>query len=321
MRVGSDALAVDSEVAAVVARLPVIDIRGMSVEEVLTLKRGRRREAAEIVKAARRVETRQIDADGRMIPLKIYWPFGEGLHPVVMNIHGGGWVIGHPDIDDVLCHAITVGADCLTVSVDYRLAPEHPFPAGLEDCFAVLKWLGSKSCDLPIDKKRIAICGTSSGGNLAASTSLLARDNGGPSIAHQVLIYPVCDGGLDTQSYRKYNNLQPLTADSMRWNWERYIADSTRWLQPLASPLRAPDLRGLPPTFILTAEFDPLRDEGEEFGRRLSDAGVPVVVRRYDGVMHGFVSLAPNAKISRKAVDEIVAVIKQALPVEVARAD
>jgi acetyl esterase len=198
------------------------------------------------------------------------------------------------------------------LSVDYRLAPEAKYPVPVEDSYAALLWIVANAGRLGIDRRRIAVGGDSAGGNLATVMALLARDRRGPALALQVLIYPVTDHDLDTVSYRENATGYVLTRDAMRWFWDHYLAHEAQGREPYASPLRAPSLAGLPPALVITAEYDPLRDEGEAYAARLRDAGVPVTLTRYPGMFHGFVRLTKFLDQARTAVDEIAGSVQKA---------
>jgi len=246
-----------------------------------------------------RVEDRTIDGPGGSIPLRIYTPSRDGSLPVVVYFHGGGWVIGDIESHDRTCRALANRSGCVVVSVDYRLAPEHKFPAAAEDAYAATVWVAEHAGALDADGGRLAVAGDSAGGNLAAVVSLLARERGGPRIAFQLLIYPVTDFNLDTVSYLENGVGYSLTRDGMLWFWRHYLNDEAEGRHYMASPLQAESLTGLPPAHVITAEFDPLRDEGEAYAGRLQAAGVPVVCSRYDGMIHGFFS---NPQVLDKAV-------------------
>ncbi len=263
--------------------------------------------------SAARVEDRRIPGPGGEIPIRLYYPSGSGPFAAVVFFHGGGWVIGSIETHDAYCHALAKLSHCLVASVEYRLAPEHRYPAAAEDAYAATFWLSENAGGIQVDPRRIAVCGDSAGGNLAAVTSLMARDRGDPEIAFQVLIYPVTDFNFDTASYRNNGDGYLLTRDLMIWFWRHYIEDEETARQPYASPLRAEDLRGLPGALVLTAEFDPLLDEGEEYARRLETAGVPVILRRYEGLIHGFSRQWIRLDQSRKALEEVAATLRQKL--------
>jgi acetyl esterase len=198
------------------------------------------------------------------------------------------------------------------VSVDYRLAPEHRFPAAPEDCFAAVGWVAKNAAAIGADASRIALGGDSAGGNLTAAVALMARDRGGPRACHQLMVYPVTDHAFDTPSYRENAQGPLLTRDTMRAFWQLYLAREQDGRNPYASPLRATDLSGLPPAHVVTAEYDPLRDEGEAYGRRLAAAGVPTVVRRYDGMVHGFLGFSGQIDCAREAMADVVRGLERA---------
>ncbi|HUB44276.1 MAG TPA: alpha/beta hydrolase [Acetobacteraceae bacterium] len=230
-----------------------------------------------------------ISGPGGPLRLRIYRPLGEGPFPLLVFCHGSGFVLCSLDTHDGICRNLCAGAGCVVVSVDYRLAPEHKFPAGLDDCVLATRWAAQHAADLHADARRIAIAGDSAGGNLAAATALRLRDEGGPALCGQLLIYPVTDYHTPgTASYRENAEGYGLTRDTMMWFWNHYLADSADAANPLASPLRAGSLAGLPQALVVTAEFDPLRDEGEHYAARLRDAGVPAATSRWDGMNHGF---------------------------------
>lgn len=244
------------------------------------------------------------------IPLRVYTPPGPRPHPVLVYFHGGGWVTGDLDSSDTRCRILADWARCLVVSVDYRLAPEHPFPAAADDSFAATTWVAEHAAELGADPRRIAVGGDSAGGNLAAVVALMARDRGGPSLVFQYLVYPVVDCDLDRPSHKDNGRGYGLTREGMAWYFEQYVPDAARRTDPLVSPIRAKDLSGLPPALVITAEFDPLRDEGEAYAEALRAAGVPVTVTRYDGMVHGFVSQAREFDKGKQAVLESVAALR-----------
>lgn len=248
-----------------------------------------------------RVEDRRIPGPAGEIPVRVYAPQGRGPFPLVAFFHGGGFVLCSLETHDELCRAICRDAGAVVVSVDYRLAPEAKYPAAADDCYAATAWCAAHAAELGADPARLAVAGDSAGGNLAAVTALRARDLGGPPIRHQVLIYPVTDCACDTPSYRENAQGYGLTAEAMRWFWSHYLASAAQGREPYACPARAPDAKGLPPATVITAEFDPLRDEGEDYAAQLRAAGVPVVLKRYDGMIHGFVSMADMLDDARAA--------------------
>ena len=238
------------------------------------------------------------------VPVRVYRPAGELLGAVAF-FHGGGWVTGDLDTHDTACRGIANRSRSLVVAVDFRNAPEHPYPAGLDDCFAATEWLGSHAGDLGGPSGPLAVCGDSAGGNLAAAVALRARERGGPSLAAQVLVYPVLDRDFDRPSYLAAATGYGLTRDSMRWYWEQYRVDELDPLPAEVAPLRAEDLRGLPPALVVTCEFDPLRDEGAEYARRLAAAGVPVVHLDEPGMIHGHLRMAGVMARTEKTWEDI----------------
>jgi acetyl esterase len=258
------------------------------------------------------VTDHRVPVAGGEITVRAYSPGGPGPHPALVYYHGGGWVIGDLYTHDGLCRSLSAAAGCAVLSVDYRLAPEAKYPVPVEDSYAALLWIVANAGRLGIDRRRIAVGGDSAGGNLATVMALLARDRRGPALALQVLIYPVTDHDLDTVSYRENATGYVLTRDAMRWVWDHYLAHEAQGREPYASPLRAPSLAGLPPALVITAEYDPLRDEGEAYAARLRDAGVPVTLTRYPGMFHGFVRLTKFLDQARTAVDEIAGSVQKA---------
>jgi len=238
-----------------------------------------------------RVEDRELPASGGSIPVRLYRPDVPGPLPVLVYFFGGGWILGQIETCDAICRRLTNLVGCLTVAVGYRLAPEHKFPAAVTDCYEAVCWLASQAEQLELDAHRIAVGGDSAGGNLAAAVSLLIRDRGGPPLAGQLLVYPNTQYGAETESMR-FDDPALFNRRSVAWYWQHYLADPADGSDPLASPLLAPDLSGLPPALVITAEYDPLRDEGEQYAARLAEAGVPVEQRRYGGVMHGFFTMS-----------------------------
>jgi acetyl esterase/lipase len=251
------------------------------------------------------VEDRTIRGyQGKEIRVRIYTPEGTAPFPVLVYYHGGCWVFCTIDMYDHLCRALARRAGCVVVSVDYRLAPEHRFPTGVEDAYAAARWASENAARIGGDPSRIAVGGDSAGGNLAAVVSLLARDRAEFSPALQLLIYPITDiSTAETESYRTYSN-GFLSRDMMVWASNHYIREEGDRRNPAVSPLLAPDLRGLPPAFLVTAESDILRDEGEAYGERLAAAGVPVSGVRYRGVEHAFIVMAGKLDAGRQALED-----------------
>jgi acetyl esterase len=233
---------------------------------------------------------------------RMYRPDTGGGLPILVYYFGGGWSLGTLDTGDGVCRMLTNAADCVTISVEYRLAPEHTFPAAVEDCYAGAAWAAAHADELGADATRLAVGGDSSGGNLAAAVALLARDRGGPAITHQLLVYPNTDYQADTPSMREMNDEYFFNPASVRWYWGMYLAAPEDGANPLASPLRAGDLSGLPAATVITAEYDPLRDEAEAYAARLRAAGVPAEVIRHAGMMHGFFTMTGVLDTARTAV-------------------
>ncbi len=258
------------------------------------------------------VENRHIPGPAGEIPIRIYRPEGSGPFPIHLHYHGGGWVIGDLDTHDADCREICRQAGVVVIAVDYRLAPEHPYPAAVQDCLAAAKWAAENAADIGGLNGPVSVGGDSAGGNLAAVVSRLARDAGAPRINFQLLIYPVTDAAMATPSYEENSDGYMLTRQSMTWFWESYCNDSARRMEPDASPLRAADLSGLPPAHVMTAEFDPLRDEGEAYAKRLQEAGVAVTCERYDGLIHGFFSQARMVPAAQPALQAAAKVLRAA---------
>jgi acetyl esterase len=236
------------------------------------------------------VTERDIPGPGGALRIRIYRPSGADALPALVYLFGGGWVLGTIDTSDGICRALTNLAGCVTVSVGYRPAPEHRFPAAVHDCHAAVRWVAEHADELGIDGSRIAVGGDSAGGNLSAAVTLLARD-GGPALVHQLLVYPNTDYRSDTPSAREITDPLLFNRHSVDWYWRAYLASPDDGDHPLASPLRADDLGGLPPATVITAEYDPLRDQGEQYAQRLAEAGVPVRQVRFDGMIHGFFAM------------------------------
>ncbi len=236
------------------------------------------------------------------IPVRVYRVSKDKGQPVLVYFHGGGWVIGDLETHDGPCRQLALAADCTVVAIDYRLAPEHPFPASIDDCYRATQWVADNADSLGIDADKLSVAGDSAGGNLSASVRIKARDENGPEICFQLLIYPVTDARMNTVSYDDNSDGYLLTRESMQWFWNHYIGDD-HVDNPLASPLAASDHSKLPPACIITAEFDPLRDEGEAYGEALRQAGVTTKIVRFDGMIHGFFGMTDILDGSRQAMD------------------
>jgi len=260
------------------------------------------------------IEDLRLPGPAGEIPARVYSPEGAAAPSgALVYFHGGGWVIGSLETHDNLCKALANRSAARVVSVDYRLAPEHRWPAAAEDCYAAACHVAERGAALGIDGARLAVAGDSAGGNLAAVVALLARERGGPRLRHQVLIYPVTDHDFERASYRENGEGYFLTTDAMRWFWDHYVPERGRRDDWSAAPLRAEKLAGLPPATVITAEYDPLRDEGEAYAARLREAGVPTTLSRYDGQIHGFVSMLDLLDAGRRAADQIGVTLRDAL--------
>lgn len=257
-----------------------------------------------------RVENLRAPGPAGDIPVRLYAPAADGPLPALVFFHGGGFVIGDLESHDALCRMLANRAGCAVLSIDYRLAPEHKFPAAADDCYAATVWAHKSAASLGIDPARIAVGGDSAGGNLAAVVAQMARDQGGPPVVFQLLIYPVTDYDFGTRSYRDNAEGYFLTTDTMRWFWGHYLTDDSDGASPYASPLRAESLVGLPAAHVITAEYDPLRDEGNAYAGRLEQAGVATTHKQYAGQIHGFVHMNELIPEGRAAVDECAAILR-----------
>ncbi len=261
-----------------------------------------------------KVEERSIPGPGGPIPLRLYWPPRGGVRlPVIVYFHGGGHVIGSLDTHDAVARNLCVGAEAIVVSVDYRMGPEHRFPAAVEDSYAALQWAHANAASLGGDPDRMAVSGDSAGANLATVAAIMAREAGGPRLRLQVLVYPVADYGLTGGSMEKYaTGYGILTAEAMRWFQRYYLngpAEAADWR---ASPIRAASLAGLPPAFVLTAEYDVLHDDGVRYADALRKAGVPVTSKDYPGMIHAFFGMAPIVDGAVEAQRDVTEALKAA---------
>ena len=250
------------------------------------------------------------------VPIRVYRPAGvpdSTRLPVLVYFHGGGWVIGDLDTHDTLCRQLTAGAGISVVAVDYRLAPEHKFPAAADDAWSATTWVVDHAAELGVDATRMAVAGDSAGGNLAAVVALQARDAGGPKIALQVLLYPVTDVGAETQSYRDLADGYMLTREGMRWFIAHYLGKPQEAEDWRASPLRNPSFAGVAPALVVTAGYDPLRDEGDAYAQKLRAAGVTVDHVTFGGMIHGFVPMGKLIETGNRAVTLIADSLRYAL--------
>ena len=298
----------DPEVQALLEsadRLPIPPTYALSVESARD--RLDRLLTDQPVEAVAGVENFSIPGPESAIPIRIYVPDGSPPYPVLVYFHGGGWTAGSLDTHDSVCAALTNRAGCLTVSVDYRLAPEHPFPAAVEDSYAAVEWLAAHGERINADTGRIAVAGDSAGGNLTAAVTIMARDHDGPRFVHQGLLYPAVASPTvhEFESYEENAEGYLLEMASVRWYYDQYFQSPVHARNEYAAPLLADDLSGLPPATVITAGFDPLRDEGIEYAVRLEADGVDVEHRHYERMIHAFVSLPEAISQSQAAIDAL----------------
>lgn len=257
------------------------------------------------------------DGDNNEMLIKIYEPVDREKEklPVVIWIHGGGFVLGHPNSDDRLCEQFVENINCIVVSPDYRLAPEHPFPAALEDCYSTLLWVSDESNGLNIDNERIAVVGGSAGGGLTAGLALMARDKSGPDICFQMPLYPMIDDrNISFSSHEITDHLAVWYRSNNIAAWNMYLGESVNGeISPYAAPIRAKDLSGLPPTYSCVGQLDPFRDETIEYMTRLANAGVEVEFHIYPGCFHAFEHIVPDAEVSQRAKNQYIQALKRAL--------
>lgn len=260
-----------------------------------------------------RVDDISIPGQVGSIPGRLYAPVRGQTLPALLYMHGGGWVVGDLDSHDSFCRALARRAGCLVLSIDYRLAPEHRFPAAVDDAWAGLEWLHENASSIGADPDRLAVVGDSSGGNLAAVVARRAHERGGPALAAQVLIYPVTNFDFDTPSYSAAATGYGLTRDSMRWYWEQYLADPHQGSSPDASPLRAGGLSGLAPALVITCELDPLASEGSAYAAALHSAGVRVEHIHEADMIHGYIRMAGAIGRARKSWDDCAHFLRREL--------
>jgi acetyl esterase len=305
-------MAIDPQVAAYLERLKAL---GVPPIQELTPAQARANFAGSIeplfgpVDPVHSVEDCTTDTG---VPIRIYRPRDDAEPgPVLVFFHGGGWVVGSVETHDGITRALAQRSGCAVISVDYRLAPEHPFPAGLDDAWSATRWVLANAGELGFDPGRVAVGGDSSGGNLAAVVALRSRD-AAIDLKLQLLIYPVIDHNFDTDSYAEFAEGHSLTRDGMRWYWNHYLGGADG-ADRQASPVREPDLAGVAPAFIASAELDPLRDEGEAYARQLENSGVPTALVRYDGMIHGFLRMPAAIDRAGEALDDLATVLAGAL--------
>ena len=291
----------------VIATLP--PMHTLSVAEARARMEKRPETGLRIATVAK-VEDRVIARAGGAIPLRVYTPQGSGPFPLIVFFHGSGFVVCSLDSHDAMCRNLCGGSGAVVVSVDYRLAPEAKFPAAADDCLLATRWAAEHAAELGADASRIVVAGDSAGGNLATVTAIRVRDEGGPKLAGQLLIYPVTDyHSPGTASYSENAEGYGLSRAGMAWFWHHYLADPKDAMHPHASPIRA-DLKGLPPALVFTAEYDVLRDEGEDYAHKLREAGVDVRLQRWEGMNHGFFFWVGMVDAAGVAMDEACAWLK-----------
>jgi acetyl esterase len=272
----------------------------------------RQRSAALPREAVAAVRDHRAPVQDGSITVRVFTPSGTGPLPALVYFHGGGWVTGDLDTHEGICRTLANAAGCVVASVDYRCAPEFMYPTAAEDCYAATRWVAERASELGVDARYLAVCGDSAGGNLAAAVALMVRDRGGPRLALQVLVYPITDYDFTRPSYTENAEGYLLTSASMRFYWDAYVPNEADRMQPYVSPMRAASLAGLPAALVITAEYDPLRDEGEAYAKKLAQAGVPVTQSRYPGMIHAFFRFTNVMDSARAAVAEVVAALEKA---------
>jgi acetyl esterase len=280
----------------------------LSIEQARAADLAAIRATAGAGEPVRHVTDRHLPGPGGDLPIRIYRPVdAAGPLPTLVYFFGGGWALGSIETSDEICRALANAVPCQVITVGYRLAPEHKFPAAVDDCRTAVAWIAAHAAELGVDPDRLAVAGDSAGGNLAAVVTL---DRGGPALAAQVLVYPNTDHRGDTESMRENDDPAAFNRRSVAWYWGHYLASPDDGRDPRASPLLAEDLTGLPPALVITAEHDPLRDEGERYAERLRAAGVPVIATRYAGVAHGFFAMSGVVDAAREARAEVAAFLR-----------
>jgi acetyl esterase len=302
----------DSQIAAMLSGAQWPGAAQVPIEELRALVRQFSMASGPLPVPLAAVRDQTIPGPAGEIPVRVYTPVGDGPFPLIVYFHGGGYVTGDLDTQDMIARALTAGARAVTVSVDYRLAPEHPFPAGIEDAYAALVWSAGHAKALGADAQRLAVAGDSAGANFAAALALMAKARGGPRITGQVLFYGSANyPDTLTDSAREFDGGPVLTGGDVTFFWETYLTDPEREKDDeRASPYRAASHAGLPPAYVGTAEIDPTRDDAERYGEKLADAGVPVVTKRYAGMPHGFVSWLGIVPMAQTAMDDACAFLK-----------
>ena len=296
----------ETEDAPAFHEMSMEEVRGMTVEVF----------SVEEPTPVGEVVDRTIAGEGGELPIRIYVPDGEGPHPVTVFFHGGGFVSGNLESHDELCRVLANTASVAVVAVDYRLAPEHPFPAAVEDAYAATEWAAANASEFDGDADRLAVAGDSAGANLAAVVAHMARDRDGPELRYQLLLYPAVSAHSEWESVAENGEGYFITAEDLEWFDEQYFADEIDRKNVYAAPLLANDFEGLPPATVVTAGFDPLRDEGVAYVERLEEAGVEVTHHHYDDVIHAFVQMATDPfgfERSGEAFDDAATDLREAL--------
>jgi acetyl esterase len=299
------------DLIAVAGRPPVETV---SVAEARELYRQARAALTPPPPEVAAVADRTVPGPAAPIPVRVYRPLGskpKARLPALVYFHGGGWTIGDLDTHDVVCRGLANRSDCAVVSVDYRMGPEHRFPAAVEDCWAATRWLAANGAEIGVEGSRLAVGGDSAGGNLATVVALLARDAGAPRLAAQILFYPATEMAATHASHERFAEGYVLTRAAIIWFRDNYLrgpGDIADWR---ASPLRAASLAGLPPALVITAGYDPLKDEGKAYAERMAAAGVEVVYSDYPGLCHGFVTMGRVVDAAHTAIGEAAALLKR----------
>lgn len=283
-----------------------------SMEEIRKAFAYSRTQLKEIVTPLADVSNQTIHSQEADIPIRIYRPEGEGLLPVLVFFHGGGFVLGDLETTDNICRFLAHHARCIVVSVAYRLAPEHPYPAAVNDAIFAANWVAEHAEAFGGDSKRLGVGGESAGGNLAAQVTLWARDQQGPKLSFQLLIYPGVHLRVDSPTCIEFENKYNLTVDEMKWFHTHYLAHEEMGRLPEVSPLLAKSLSDLPPALVITAEFDPLRHDGEAYVDRLNASGTQAIGKRYDGMVHSFLNYSGEVDDSLRALEEIAEALYEA---------
>jgi acetyl esterase len=306
----------DPQARELIDRLAAARLPPITEQSVADVRAGMARTAALAATAeVGGVEDMQVPTSLGPVPVRLYRPPAPAAppEPLLVWFHGGGWVIGDLSFADPTARDLCARSGALVASVDYPLAPEHPFPAAPEACFEVTRWVAGHAAEMGADPGRLAVGGDSAGGNLAAVCALLARDRGGPALSFQLLVYPATDCLCSFPSHKENGEGYLLTADAMSWFGGHYLPPGVDPGDPEVSPIYAADVSRLPPALVITAEFDPLRDEGEAYARRLEEAGVRVTLSRFDGMVHGFFSMTAVLDEARRAMAEAAGALRDAL--------